>query len=493
MKKVHLTKKLTKAQKKAYKPNALPEFPIYRTFPIEKDDRYFYLVGQIRLDENDHFIQWMVLDDEGTMVDKEMARPIHEAYTTWEWARTLSNSLIPLLEEREQLHPDSEALEQLIRWSAGQLTEQLRERGREDDTEEILKYIALFRNKTIREHDILAFLYELKNIIQRTELEGYLSQRNAAQIQNLWRELQGEYQPWIIQLFTIDSITAQRFGMQLEKAKDSQEKKYAYNTFLERNYIRTTASSISHLLDYFDGDWNYLLGWHFEKTRIDPDNPKPPISFKGKYKPYPVLKKIYQAMIYAIIPLEALLFLVTWNIGVLITIGVQLLVFIPILRQYWMWATLHLIFQWKEILKDKSMVIASFEVDNTGSASAFKTGAILAAVIGSIMYAFSREWPLLLGFLIVAALLYGYGELSARTSLSRTKVEFHEAWIKIGPNEVWNPQIRGLSWEEERTLKIDQGKDKAAFEIQFKPEDIEEAAETLEKWCEKNGRSVNSA
>ncbi|SFP85813.1 hypothetical protein [Salibacterium halotolerans] len=486
MKPVYKTKKLTKAQKKAYKPYALPEFPIYRTFPIEKDGRYFYLVGQIKIDEEDHFMQWMVLDDEGTMVDKETARPIHESYMAWEWARTLSDSLIPLLEEREQLHPDSEALEQLIRWSA----EQLKQRLHEDDTEEILEYITLFRNKTMREHDILRFLYELRNVVRRTESEGYLSEPNAAQIRKLWKELQEAYQPWIIQLFTIDSITFQRFSIQLEKAKDSQERKYAYNTFLERNYIRTTASSISHLLDYFDGDWNYLLNWHFEKTRIDPDNPKPPISFKGKYKPYPVLKKIYQAMIYAIIPLEALLFLGTWNIGILITIGVQLVVFIPILQQYWMWATLHLIFQWKEILKDKSMVIARFEVKDMGSTTDSKTFAVLAVITGGIMHIFLRNWMVLSIFLIVAGLLYGYGVLADRTSLSWTKVEFHESWIKVGPLEVWSHLVRGVSWTDEQTLEIDMRKDNGPLKVQFKPEDKEAAVEALEKWCEKNGRSM---
>ncbi|WP_026701272.1 MFS transporter [Salibacterium aidingense] len=489
MKPVHMTKKLTKAQKKAYKPHALPEFPIYRTFPIEKDGRYFYLVGQVSLDEEDHFMQWMVLDDEGTRVDKTTARPIHEIYTTWQWARNLSDSLIPLLEEREQLHPDPEALEQLIRRTA----EQLKQRHNEDNPEEMLKFITLFRNKTIREHEILAFLYELKEVVQRTESEGSLSEQNATRILELWEELQEEYQPWIQQIFHIESTTIQQLGIQLRNKNKTVEEKYARSFYLERNYVRSTASSLSSLYGRFDGDWNHLLKWHFEETRIDPENPKPPISFKGKYKPYPVLKKIYQAMVYAIIPLEALIFLGTWNIGVLITIGVQLLVFVPVIRMYWMGATLHLIFQWKEIIADKSMVIASFEADNTGSASAFKTGAILAAVIGGIMYAFSREWPLLLGFLIVAALLYGYGELSARTSLSRTKVDFHEAWIKIGPNEVWSHQIRDLLWEGERTLKIDQGKDKAAFWIQFKPEDKEAAAAALEKWCEKNGQTVNSA
>ncbi|MGY4691292.1 hypothetical protein [Salibacterium sp. K-3] len=486
MKKVHLTKKLTKAQKKAYKPHALPEFPIYRTFPIEKDSRYFYLVGQVGIPEDDHFMQWMVLDEEGAMVDKDLARSIHEAYTTWEWARTLSNSLISLLEEREQLHPDSDALEQLIRWTA----EQLKERGHEDNTEEILKYITLFRNKTMREHDSLSFLYELKNVVRRTESEGYLSEPNAGQILELWEELQAEYQPWIIQLFTIDSITAENFGIQLEKKENSIEQKYAYTIFLEKNYIYTTASSLASFNDHFDGDWNHLLEWHFEKTRIDPDNPKPPISFKGKYKPYPVLKRIYQAMVYAIIPLEALLFLVTWNIGVLITIGVQLLVFIPILRQYWMWATLHLIFQWKEILKDKSMVIARFEVKDMGSATDSKTFAVLVAIMGGIMHIFLRNWMVLSIFLIVAGLLYGYGVLADRTSLSWTKVEFHESWIKVGPLEVWSHLVRGLSWKDEQTLEIDIRRDNGPLTVQFKPEDKEAAVAALEKWCENNGRSM---
>ncbi|MFZ4452921.1 hypothetical protein [Salibacterium aidingense] len=483
MKPVHMTKKLTKAQKKTYKPYALPEFPMYRTFPIEKNGCYFYIVGQVTQHEYDHFMQWMVLDDEGNVVNRETARPIHEVYTHWLWARKLSDACIPLFEERQQLYPDPDEMEQLIRQTA--------EQHDGERAAEILDFIPLLRNKTLNEQLVLECLYDLRELVQRTKSDEYLSEENGGQILSVWEKLQREHQPWIKHLFSIDAITAENFGIRLEKENNSVEKRYAYDTYLERNYVRTTASSISHLSDHFDGDWNKLLEWHFEKTRVEPGDPKPDILFRGKYKPYPVLNWIYKAFIYAIIPLEALLFLGTFNIGILVTIGVQLLVLIPIIRMYRMGATLHLIFQWKEIIADKSMVIAGFEAKNTGSASAFKTGAILAAVIGGIMYAFSREWPLLLGFLIVAALLYGYGELSARTSLSQTKVEFHEAWIKIGPNDVWSHQIRDLSWEDERTLKIDQGKDKAAFWIQFKPEDTEAAAAAVEKWCEENNRSVS--
>ncbi|WP_026701273.1 hypothetical protein [Salibacterium aidingense] len=486
MKPVHVRKKLTKAQKKVYIPHALPKFPIYRTFPIEKDREYYFIVGQVSTDEYEHFMQWMVLDEQGNVQEEDTAKSVYEAYTHWLWAKKLPDSLSSFLEKRKDMDPDSERMEQLIE----RVAKEAKNVYSDEISLDIFSFISVLKDKPAYEEQIIEYHSAIKELVQQIESEQRLSEMKGCQIIDLWESFIKEYNPWLLKLFHFNEHVV--LDTWLEREKNFQEEAdYISNIILERNCMNSTALTISYLSDYFDGDWENLLEWHFEKTRVDPENPNPPISFKGKYKPYPVLNWIYKAFIYAILPLEALLFLGTWNTGILVTIGVQLLVFIPIIRTYRVGATLHLIFQWKEIIADKSMVIASFEADNTGSASAFKTGAILAAVIGGIMYAFSREWPLLLGFLIVAVLLYGYGELSARTSLPRTKVDFHEAWIKIGANEVWSHQIRGLSWEEERTLKIDQGKDKAAFWIRFKPEDKEAAAATLEKWCEKNNRSVS--
>ncbi|MFD2706000.1 hypothetical protein [Salibacterium lacus] len=479
MKKVHLTKKLTKAQKKAYKPHALPEFPVYRTFAIEKDDRSYYLVGQVFHDGYDHFMQWLVVDNKGNMADENTAKAVHEAYTYWLWAKNMSITLLPVMEKRNKKNPDSNEMKKLF--------QHLKERNSEH-SKLMEAFTDLLKNKPDYEQQVLDHLISLQRLTGEVETSNHLTRAGQEQLKTEWENVLEVYDSWMDSLCSMEEDDIDEYIK--KETNFPEESAYLLTITEERRCLLAVKQIIGYLTDDLNMSWKEQLQWHFESTRMKPKAGKPKVSFKGKYKVYPFINWVYKATIYFLIPLEILMFLFYRDMAVLSNLGIQLLLFIPMIKTYRKQAVLNLLYQWKEYIKNKSMVIASFEADNTGSASAFKFGAILAAVIGGIMYAFSREWPLLVGFLIVAVLLYGYSELSARTSLSRTKVEIHEAWIKIGPQDVWNEQIRDLIWEDEGTLKIDQGKDKAAFKIQFKPEDTAEAAEALEKWCEKNGRSM---
>ncbi|MDQ0300014.1 hypothetical protein J2S78_002461 [Salibacterium salarium] len=485
MKPVHVTKKLTKAQKKAYKPHALPEFSIHRTFPIEWENEDYYLVGQFTVDTyDDHFMHSIVLDKNGNKVDDEVAKSIHQAYTYWMWVKK-ALSLIPILEARLRMNPDEQRMEELIQRIAVDVARDYNP----ERAQAINVVIPMLKAKPLYESQILNRLYSLKRVVEKTESEKRLSEPNSNQIISLWETLQEEYKPWLQDLFALEEHAS--LSRHIERGKNfSAERDYVFNIILERNYLQSVVRVIGHLSESTSDDWKQQREWHFERTIAQPEDPKPDVSFKGKYKPYPVLKWIYNAFVYALIPLEALLFLFTWNIGILIIIGIQLLVFVPIIRIYRMWATLHLSFQWKEIIADKSKVLDSFEAKNLSVAPSYKLGGVYFAGIGAVMYFFTDVLAVPLTFFGIGALLYGYGQLAPKTSLVWTTVEFHEAWIKIGPNEFWGMQIRELVWEEENTLKIDLGKGKVPCWIQFKLEDKQTAEQALTEWCQINGCSV---
>ncbi|WP_125554477.1 hypothetical protein [Salibacterium salarium] len=484
MKPVHVTKKLTKAQKKAYKPHALPEFSIHRTFPIEWNNKEYYIVGQFTVNEQDQFMHWVVLDGEGRVVSKEEAKQIHQVYTYWLWTKKAIR-LIPALEERLSMQPEEIKIKEVINRAAAKME---KDYGLHS-AHKIMEFLSILQSKPEIEEQLLDYLHPLKKIIEDIESEKRLSEQHIERITPLWESFQTIYQSWMKSLdnFEVHVFLRNRVN---DSKECEEESRFVLNVLKEKSLMYSIISVIGHLDESFlEGDLHQHIIWHFERTMAQPEDPKPDVSFKGKYKPYPVLKWIYSALVYAFIPLEALLFLFTWNIGILITMGMQLFIFVPIIRPYRMWARLHLIFQWKEIIADKSMVLDSFEAKNLSVAPSYRVAGIFMAGFGAVMYFFT-VLAVPLTFFGIGALLYGYGQLVSKTSLAWTTVEFHKAWIKIGPNEFWGMQIRELVWEEENTLKIDQGKDKGAFSIQFKPEDKQAAEQALTEWCQINGRSV---